>query len=150
MMNRNTTPDELATAAVEFALARRHGTELSQREAYHRLRDVMDALYWPSIFGTADQPGAAHRTAMSEMVTKATEALKREGCCELCGEPMPAGEEMFKFHGYSGPCPTSTAVKSPPLPSRCACERPNIKMIMPSGRGWCITCDELRDAEPPA
>ena len=25
--------------------------------------------------------------------------------CQLCGEPMPAGEEMFKFHGYSGPCP---------------------------------------------
>jgi hypothetical protein len=25
--------------------------------------------------------------------------------CELCGEPMPPGEEMFKFHGYSGPCP---------------------------------------------
>jgi hypothetical protein len=30
--------------------------------------------------------------------------------CELCGEPMPPGEEMFKFHGYSGPCP------KPPLP----------------------------------
>ena len=27
--------------------------------------------------------------------------------CELCGEPMPAGEEMFKYHGYSGPCPSS-------------------------------------------
>lgn len=25
--------------------------------------------------------------------------------CELCGEPMPAGEEMFKFHGFSGDCP---------------------------------------------
>lgn len=25
--------------------------------------------------------------------------------CMLCGEPMPAGEEMFKFHGHSGPCP---------------------------------------------
>lgn len=25
--------------------------------------------------------------------------------CDLCGEPMPAGEEMFKFHGYSGSCP---------------------------------------------
>ena len=25
--------------------------------------------------------------------------------CEICGEPMPAGETMFKFHGYSGPCP---------------------------------------------
>ena len=30
--------------------------------------------------------------------------------CELCGEPMPLGETMFKFHGYSGPCP------KPPLP----------------------------------
>lgn len=25
--------------------------------------------------------------------------------CEICGEPMPAGEEMFKYHGHSGPCP---------------------------------------------
>ena len=30
--------------------------------------------------------------------------------CELCGEPMPEGEEMFKYHGYSGNCP------KPPLP----------------------------------
>lgn len=25
--------------------------------------------------------------------------------CSICHQPMPAGEEMFKFHGYSGPCP---------------------------------------------
>ena len=25
--------------------------------------------------------------------------------CEICGELMPQGETMFKFHGYSGPCP---------------------------------------------
>lgn len=31
--------------------------------------------------------------------------------CSICGEPMPPGEEMFKFHGYSGSCP------KPPLPS---------------------------------
>lgn len=30
--------------------------------------------------------------------------------CLLCGEPMPDGEHMFNFHGYSGPCP------KPPLP----------------------------------
>ena len=36
--------------------------------------------------------------------------LKTENLCTLCGEPMPAGEEMFKFHGYSGLCP------KPPLP----------------------------------
>lgn len=29
--------------------------------------------------------------------------------CDLCGEDMPAGEEMFKIHGYSGDCP------APPL-----------------------------------
>lgn len=31
--------------------------------------------------------------------------------CTLCGEPMPDGEQMFKFHGYSGPCP------KPPVPN---------------------------------
>lgn len=30
--------------------------------------------------------------------------------CGICGEPMPAGEEMFKYHGYSCDCP------KPPLP----------------------------------
>lgn len=25
--------------------------------------------------------------------------------CALCGEPMPEDEAMFKYHGYSGPCP---------------------------------------------
>lgn len=25
--------------------------------------------------------------------------------CELCGGPMPDGEQMFKYHGFSGPCP---------------------------------------------
>ena len=33
-----------------------------------------------------------------------------EGHCEVCGAPMPEGETMFRFHGYSGPCPL------PPLP----------------------------------
>lgn len=33
-----------------------------------------------------------------------------EAKCKLCGEPMPPGEEMFFYHGYSGPCP------KPPLP----------------------------------
>lgn len=36
--------------------------------------------------------------------------LDKEARCALCGEPMPAGEEMFKYHGLSGHCP------KPPLP----------------------------------
>lgn len=31
--------------------------------------------------------------------------MSEPGKCELCGEPMPLGEQMFRFHGYSGPCP---------------------------------------------
>lgn len=31
--------------------------------------------------------------------------MTEQSRCTLCGEPMPAGEQMFKFHGYSGPCP---------------------------------------------
>ena len=34
-----------------------------------------------------------------------------QNLCSLCGEPMPAGEEMFKFHGYSGPCPKPPMAK---------------------------------------
>ena len=33
-----------------------------------------------------------------------------EHLCTVCGEPMSESESMFKFHGYSGPCP------KPPLP----------------------------------
>ena len=39
--------------------------------------------------------------------------------CQLCGEPMPKGEEMFNYHGYSGPCP------KPPLsrPKQTNCQQ---------------------------
>jgi len=33
--------------------------------------------------------------------------------CELCGEPMPVGEEMFKYHWYSGNCPNPALPKQP-------------------------------------
>lgn len=37
-----------------------------------------------------------------------------EGRCDLCGEPMPEGELMFRFHGYSGPCPKPPLQQSQP------------------------------------
>ena len=43
---------------------------------------------------------------MTEIRSENSDAAK----CRLCGEPMPAGEEMFNYHGYSGPCP------KPPMP----------------------------------
>lgn len=35
--------------------------------------------------------------------------------CELCGHPMPKGEEMFKYHGFSGPCPRPYKIIEQPL-----------------------------------
>lgn len=34
--------------------------------------------------------------------------------CEMCGDPMPPGEEMFRFHGYSGPCPKPPLERAEP------------------------------------
>lgn len=39
--------------------------------------------------------------------------MTTEAKCNLCGEPMPPGEEMFNFHGYSGPCPKPPLAKAP-------------------------------------
>lgn len=30
---------------------------------------------------------------------------KEKAICSICGEPMPEGEEMFNYHGFSCPCP---------------------------------------------
>ena len=31
--------------------------------------------------------------------------MKEKYLCEICGEPMPENEQMFKYHGYSSKCP---------------------------------------------
>lgn len=36
--------------------------------------------------------------------------------CSLCWNPMPKGEEMFKYHGYSGPCPGPPILRTTPAP----------------------------------
>lgn len=35
----------------------------------------------------------------------AADRMAGPALCDLCGEPMPEGEEMFRYHGHSGPCP---------------------------------------------
>lgn len=32
--------------------------------------------------------------------------------CQVCGEPMQPGEEMFMYHGSLGPCPKPPRVKT--------------------------------------
>ena len=38
--------------------------------------------------------------------------MKEKHLCELCGKPMPEGEEIFKYHGYSCDCPKSSLEKT--------------------------------------
>lgn len=38
--------------------------------------------------------------------------MNEKATCTLCGHPMPAGEEMFKFHGYSCECPSPPVSKT--------------------------------------
>lgn len=57
-------------------------------------------------------PGLATDPVLSPVQTGVAVMAISEGqaTCELCGEPMPPGEQMFNYHGYSGPCPR------PPMP----------------------------------
>jgi hypothetical protein len=50
--------------------------------------------------------------------------------CEICGQPMPKGEEMFKFHGFSGRCP------APPLCAKTEVVAEYIFRDMTSGEYW--------------
>lgn len=67
--------------------------------------------------------------------------MSDEAVCELCGDPMPAGEEMFTYHGYSGPCPKpplTAARESSPLYSKFAQDKPNPEGTQLYG----ISCNE--------
>jgi hypothetical protein len=50
-------------------------------------------------------------TCQAKAIQKAVDSII---LCELCGEPMPKSEQMFKYHGFSGPCP------KPPLQPKAA------------------------------
>jgi hypothetical protein len=60
--------------------------------------------------------------------------------CAVCGEPMPPGEEMFKYHGYSGNCPKPPLTKQP-RPTAPEAHWPKIDFTTPDFEG--ITKIEL-------
>jgi hypothetical protein len=64
---------------------------------------LKDALgYYPckdSIFSTTYEP------VTSVTVDVSNPQGPSAGTCGVCGQPMPEGEEMFAYHGFSGPCP---------------------------------------------
>lgn len=55
--------------------------------------------------------------------------MSNKPLCAICGEPMPEGEAMFKFHGYSGPCPR------PPMPKKPTAQERIIDFLREWARG---------------
>lgn len=74
--------------------------------------------------------------------------------CELCGEPMPPGETMFKYHGYSGPCPKEPLPRAPVIDWQDRCKKAEDKIIRLRAEeyNYAITCRAIPDEfalEPP-
>jgi hypothetical protein len=66
--------------------------------------------------------------------------------CGLCGEPMPPGEEMFNYHGLSGPCPKAPA--TPPPPEAGAIPGPTERDRNIDINGWyALVCDSYSGAD---
>lgn len=74
------------------------------------------------------------------------QAVSEVARCGLCGEPMPPGEQMFQYHGYSGKCPKPPMPAPPPPPSelrRAMAEilvtaRDNREFYVPGSHPWAI------------
>jgi hypothetical protein len=61
----------------------------------------------PSLLECARWLFRKHQSSKSELHRNAVSNVKamEPALCSLCGKPMPKGEEMFNYHGSSGPCP---------------------------------------------
>lgn len=60
--------------------------------------------------------------------------------CRLCGEPMPPGEEMFTYHGYSGGCPKDSRVETSPKCRVCNSDKGVLVYPEDSTQAICPDC----------
>lgn len=84
------------------------------QEIEKRLRSrLTQALRSPAVDGrSGEAPSLPSAVAIAPSAEVADQGLQSANApareiarCGLCGEPLPEGEEMFIFHGTSGPCP---------------------------------------------
>lgn len=114
-----------------------------RRSEVVRERDQRERGAWPHERAEAEAAANAveETAAVAEETNTASEETKpaseetkpathetAEGSvakCDLCGEPMPPGEQSLRYHGFSGPCP------KPPLSEAVDLERPWASVLMP-------------------
>lgn len=59
----------------------------------------------------------AEQDVFQKALRKSVTVLDTAPKCNICGEPMPIGEEMFNYHGYSGPCPKPPSHRAEIVPA---------------------------------
>lgn len=67
--------------------------------------------------------------------------MSEKAICELCGDPMPEGEEMFKYHGYSGPCPKPATPVAPGTDYLLSMARECFLNMLAEARRWDVDYD---------
>lgn len=81
-----------------------------QTEHTLAMEEALEALEGAKIKGIRHGDVDAAIASLTKALGGRGMASDNTPTCELCGTLMPEGETMFKYHGYSGPCP------QPPLP----------------------------------
>lgn len=81
-----------------------HQQHVVATTAERLMTDAMD-LDWKAHSACVEGAGQATPGAPGELAG-ASPPGRAGPLCSICGKPMPAGEAMFRYHGYSGPCPT--------------------------------------------
>lgn len=103
-----------------------------QMHAKALFKDVHDAMFE----ALTKPPGGYHRPFVPEPAPPAEPPVDpgAKAHCAICCQPMPEGEEMFRFHGYSGPCPAPPA--EPPADPSCGTAELSDPVWDPRNQDW--------------
>lgn len=84
------------------------GNVTAYKNCRKELRAVLDApsIAEPPKESSDEVRDSGESGTKSELEHRLDPANDVPGICGLCGQPMPPGEEMFRYHGLSGPCPS--------------------------------------------
>jgi hypothetical protein len=106
------------------------------------VEELLEWLHQPQYTdGYLDHDHARHMAAAATLIEHNLRRTPVNGertmptaLCELCGEPMPLGEEMFKYHGLTGPCPKEVT-RERVSPMSIPAELRNARMMVNRGHG---------------
>lgn len=149
-----------ASYAAQTEAARAHfGAKVPYRAYFALVTAQGDVAVWvPSVSDCLaddwmEKVGREELAAVPAKTAKTAKTGIGAPVCALCGELMPAGEEAFRYHGYSGPCPTSEeglVVTGPAEPALGAAEPLAVETVVDPGPLVRRGADPVLVSTPPA